>query len=63
MVFEIGIGTSQNWDPYVAANDIMTQALSKISHPPKFIILFSTIHYQKNNGFNINSIITKKGDS
>ncbi|MFA5357585.1 MAG: hypothetical protein WC308_01550 [archaeon] len=51
MVFEIGIGTSQNWDPEKASLEATTDALSKLTHPPTFVLLFSTIHYEKNNGF------------
>jgi len=51
MVFEVGIGTSQNWDPVTAGREVIEQALSKLSQPPKFVLLFSTIHYEKNKGF------------
>lgn len=51
MVFEVGIGVSQNWDPVVAGREVITKTLSKLTHPPTFILLFSTIHYEKNNGF------------
>jgi hypothetical protein len=50
-MFEVGIGTSQNWEPEKAAEEVITQALSKLTHPPKFVLLFSTIHYEKSNGF------------
>jgi len=51
MVFEVGIGTSQDWNPEKAAEEVITQALSKLSKPPTFVLLFSTIHYEKNKGF------------
>ncbi|MCX6801243.1 MAG: hypothetical protein NTZ73_03575 [Candidatus Diapherotrites archaeon] len=51
MVFEVGIGTSQNWDAEKASLEATTDALSKLTHPPTFVLLFSTIHYEKNNGF------------
>ncbi|MDD5162922.1 MAG: FIST N-terminal domain-containing protein [Candidatus ainarchaeum sp.] len=51
MVFEVGIGTSQNWNPEEAAKEVITQALSKLSKPPTFVLLFSTIHHEKNRGF------------
>lgn len=57
MVFEVGIGTSQNWDPEKAANEAIEQALSKLTAKPTFALLFSTIHYEKNNGFQ--KILTK----
>lgn len=52
MTFEIGIGTSQNWDPEVAAEESIKQGLSKINGPPTFVLLFCTIHYSKNFGLN-----------
>jgi hypothetical protein len=60
-MFEVGIGTSQNWDPEKAAEEAIEEALSKIMHKPKFIILISTIHYEKNNGFQkiLDKIYTK----
>jgi len=51
LVFEVGIGTSQNWNPEEAGKEVITQALSKLSKPPTFVLLFSTIHHEKNNGF------------
>ncbi len=51
MVFEVGIGTSQNWDPEKAAEDAINQALSRLTNPPTFVMVYSTIHYEKNKGF------------
>ena len=51
MVFEVGIGTSQEWDPERAIDDAVTQALSTLTDSPKFALLFSTIHYEKDKGF------------
>jgi len=51
MVFEIGIGTSQNWDPEKAAFEVIEQARKKINNNPTFILFFSTVQYEKNNGF------------
>lgn len=51
MTFQIGIGTSQNWDEEKAVTEVIQQANSRLSSPPSFILLFSTIHYEKNNGF------------
>ncbi|MFA7132115.1 MAG: FIST N-terminal domain-containing protein [Bacteroidales bacterium] len=50
MVFEIGIGTSQNWDAELAVSDALQDAKSKLTNEPTFILLFCTIHYAKNNG-------------
>ncbi|MFA6268878.1 MAG: FIST N-terminal domain-containing protein [archaeon] len=51
MVFEIGIGTSQNWDPKKAILEAIKQAKPNLSKDPSFILFFSTIHYEKNKGF------------
>lgn len=61
MVFEVGIGTSQDWDPEKASEEVITQALDKLSNPPTFVLLFSTIHYEKNKGFQkiLDKIYTK----
>lgn len=50
-MFEVGIGTSQNWDPVQAGSEVIQQALKPLSKPPKFVLLFSTIHYEKDKGF------------
>lgn len=50
-MFEVGIGTSQNWDPVQAASEVIQQALKDLSKPPKFVLLFSSIHYEKEKGF------------
>jgi hypothetical protein len=51
LVFEVGIGTSQNWDPKIAATEAVTQALKNLHHAPTFTFLYSTIHYEKEDGF------------
>ncbi|MBN2126922.1 MAG: hypothetical protein JW703_00855 [Candidatus Diapherotrites archaeon] len=60
-MFEVGIGTSQNWDPEKAAEEAIEEALKKLSNKPTFALLFSTIHYEKNKGFQkiLNKIYTK----
>ncbi|MFH1586657.1 MAG: FIST N-terminal domain-containing protein [Candidatus Diapherotrites archaeon] len=52
MVFEVGIGTSQKWEAELAAREALAQSLNKLSQKPTFILLFSTIHYEKNGGLN-----------
>ncbi len=52
MVFEVGIGTSQCWNPEIAAEEATKNALKSLSMAPTFVMLFSTIHHKKNNGFN-----------
>jgi hypothetical protein len=61
MVFEIGIGTSQSLDPEKAALEASSEALQNLTHQPTFTFLFSTIHHEKNNGFQkmLNIIYTK----
>jgi hypothetical protein len=51
MVFEVGVGTSQNWNPFEAGREAVTQAISTLAHPPKFVLLYTTIHYEKDSGF------------
>ena len=52
MVFEVGIGTSQSWDPKEAAGEAVTQASQSLTQKPTFILVFCTIHYEKDKGFN-----------
>ncbi|MDD3083488.1 MAG: FIST N-terminal domain-containing protein [Candidatus ainarchaeum sp.] len=61
MVFEVGIGTSQNWDPEKAAEEAILNAKKSLSGNPSLCFMFSTIHYAKNNGFKkiLNKIFTK----
>jgi len=47
MVFEVGIGTSQDWDPKKAAENAIKEALEKLNNTPKFVLLFTSIHYRK----------------
>ncbi len=49
MVFDISIGTSQNWDAKTATLEALKTAL-KGTDPPKFALVFATIHYLKNKG-------------
>ncbi|OQA30631.1 MAG: FIST N domain protein [archaeon ADurb.Bin336] len=51
MVFKVGIGTSQNWNPELAAEDAINQALKNMPERPSFMFLYSTIHYENNKGF------------
>lgn len=47
MRMEFGIGVSNNWDPEKAAEEALNKALQMIKTKPKFILVFSTIHYAK----------------
>ena len=55
MVFEIGIGTSQNYAGDTAVLTALNKAKSKLTKEPTFVLLFCTIHYIKNN--NLQNII------
>jgi len=50
MVFEVGIGTSQDWNPEIAVTEVAEQARKSLSQDPTFVLLFSTIHYKKDHG-------------
>ena len=52
MTFKYAIGSSSNWDPSIAAEESIKEALEHITDKPSFILFFSTIHYEKNRGFN-----------
>ncbi|QQR92500.1 MAG: hypothetical protein IPJ89_05130 [Candidatus Iainarchaeum archaeon] len=45
------IGVSQNWDPILATDEAIAEATDDLKSNPKIILLFTTIHYEKNNGF------------
>ncbi|MDD5317742.1 MAG: FIST N-terminal domain-containing protein [Candidatus ainarchaeum sp.] len=50
-MLEAAVGVSRNWDPFIAGMDVAEKVLSKLSAEPKFVLLFATIHYEKNGGF------------
>lgn len=45
--FQAGVGLSRNWDPETAGEEVIVSALEKLNKKPKFVLLFSTIHYNK----------------
>lgn len=49
---EIGIGSSNNLDSLAAITSAIDQAGVKLVNKPLAAIVFVTIHYKKNNGFN-----------
>ncbi len=49
--FEAAVGMSRKWDAREAGREVARSTLSQLSHPPKFFLLFSTIHYEKHGGF------------
>ena len=49
--FEASIGMSRKWDAREAGREVAETAIKKLSRPPDFFLLFSTIHYEKYGGF------------
>jgi len=45
--FQAGVGLSRSWDPEDAGEEVIVSALENLSKKPKFVLLFSTIHYAK----------------
>jgi len=48
---EAAIGISRKWDAREAGREVVRTAINKLSRPPNFFLLFSTIHYEKHGGF------------
>ena len=49
--FEASVGMSRKWDAREAGREVAETAIQKLSQPPDFFLLFSTIHYEKHGGF------------
>ncbi|MGF3555197.1 MAG: FIST N-terminal domain-containing protein [Thermoplasmatota archaeon] len=49
--FEAAVGMSRKWDAHEAGREVAETAIQKLSRPPDFFLLFSTIHYEKHGGF------------
>ncbi|MBN2014444.1 MAG: hypothetical protein JW778_04635 [Candidatus Altiarchaeota archaeon] len=47
---KFGVGMSQDWDPYRAGVQAASKALEQIEYKPKFLLIFSTIHYADTKG-------------
>jgi len=45
--FQAGVGLSRSWDPKKAGEEVAVSTLEKLDKDPKFFLLFSTIHYDK----------------
>ncbi len=45
------IGMSRKWEAREAGREVAETAIKGLSRPPNFIVLFSTIHYEKDGGF------------
>jgi len=48
---ETAVGMSRKWDAQEAGKEVARSAIEKLSKPPDFFLLFSTIHYKKHGGF------------
>ncbi len=49
--FEAAVGMSRKWDAREAGREVARNTIEKLSRPPDFFLLFSTIHYEKHGGF------------
>ncbi len=49
--FEASVGLSRKWDAREAGREVARTAIKDLSRPPSFVLLFSTIHYEKHGGF------------
>lgn len=48
---EASVGMSRKWDAREAGREVARNTIEKLSGPPNFFLLFSTIHYEKHGGF------------
>ncbi len=48
---EASLGLTEKWDAREAGREVAETAIKQLSQPPDFFLLFSTIHYEKNGGF------------
>ena len=48
---EAAVGLSRKWDAREAGREVAETAIKSMTQPPNFIVLFSTIHYEKYGGF------------
>ncbi|MBN2600293.1 MAG: hypothetical protein JXA75_07110 [Candidatus Thermoplasmatota archaeon] len=48
---ESAVGMSRKWDARTAGREVAETAIQKLSRPPDFFLLFSTIHYESHGGF------------
>ncbi|RLG18063.1 hypothetical protein DRN75_02575 [Nanoarchaeota archaeon] len=47
---KFGVGMSQKWDPKKAGVEATNKAIEQVGYKPKFLLIFSTIHYAKEKG-------------
>ena len=48
---DAAVGMSRKWDARKAGKEVARSAIEKLSNPPDFLVLFSTIHYKDHGGF------------
>jgi len=48
---ETAVGMSRKWDAREAGKEVARSTIEKLTTPPDFFLLFSTIHYEKHGGF------------
>ena len=48
---EVSVGMSRKWDAREAGREVARTTIEKLKRPPSFVLLFSTIHYEKHGGF------------
>ncbi|MCK5031364.1 MAG: hypothetical protein KAR64_07855, partial [Thermoplasmatales archaeon] len=48
---EAAVGMSRKWDAREAGKEVARSTIEKLSKPPDFLVLFSTIHYRDHGGF------------
>lgn len=49
--FEASVGVSREWDAREAGREVARNTLEDLDNDPSFFLLFSTIHYKDNGGF------------
>jgi len=48
---EAAVGMTRKWGAREAGKDVARSTIEKLSNPPDFLVLFSTIHYKDHGGF------------
>jgi len=48
---EAAVGVTEKWDAREAGREVARSTIEKLSSPPDFFLLFSTIHYKDHGGF------------
>ena len=50
-IVESSVGMSRNWNSREAGKEVVKNTINKLKSPPSFLLLFSSIHYKDNGGF------------